>query len=389
MNTRGILRTMFALGAAIPLLAAELRLKLESLAPSELSWESATGFDYRVEVARRLHDPDWQPLAPAQAGTGSRLRVTDSAVVAGSRFYRLIRSEPAGPQISPQAVEAETGAVYPAGTAIGSGFLGRQFTIPAKWKAGLREGSSSLLIVSDTEPGLFIQFTSLAGDAAEFARNLGQSFYSGEFSGFVVQGEPQVSGARVTLEWRGLGFTDEGESLEGVSLRCQAVVHPSGGAVAFVGLFTEPNRAVTERVLGELMASVVVVPRATRPDLVSLLSGKSFSWVKAANAGNGGNSGSLQRWTEKNAFFCPGTFEVTTRAESSFSGNVSGGGFYTGYSNSSSTDAGDWTVIETANGPVLVMISASGASAAFLQISGNSVIFGDQQFDFRAPHACP
>lgn len=68
---------------------------------------------------------------------------------------------------------------------------------------------------------------------------------------------------------------------------------------------------------------------------------------------------------------------------------MSGGGFYTGYSNSSSTDAGDWTVIETANGPVLVMISASGASAAFLQVSGNSVVFGDQQFDYRAPHACP
>lgn len=370
--------------------AAEIRLGVQTLGPvTELGWASEAGFDYRLEATGSLANPTWEAVATNLAGTGSPLRATDPAASAGARFYRVIRTERSSPQISAQAVEAETGKVYPAGTVIGSGFLGRQFTIPAQWKAGLREGSSSLLIVSDTEPGLVIQFTSLAGSAAEFARNLGQSFYAGQFGGFVVQGEPQFSGAKVTLEWRGLGFTDEGESLEGISLRCQAVVHPSGGAVAFVGVFTEPNRSVTERVLGELVASVLTVPRATQADLVNLLAGKSFTWVKAANTGNGGNSGSLQRWSEKNAFFCAGTFEVTTRSESSFSGNVSGGGFYAGSSSSSSTDAGDWTVIGTAGGPVLVMISAGGASAALLQISGNSVIFGDQQFDYRAPHLCP
>lgn len=369
-------------------LVAQPVLTLDRLAPTELSWISEVGHEYRIEVADRLDIPNWQDLVTGQMGTGARMRVTDAAPAIGNRFYRLTRSEPAGPRISPEAVEAETGQIYPAGRIIGSGFLGRQFTVPARWKAGMREGSSSLLIVSDTEPGLIIQFTSLAGNAAEFATTLGQSFYVGSFGGFVVQGEPQLVGARVTIEWRGLGFTDEGESLDGISMRCQAVVHPSGGAVAFVGLFTEPNRPVTERVLSELMTSVVTVPRATRADLVLRLSGRAFVWTKASNSGAGGSSGSLQRWTEKNAFFCPGTFEVTSRSESSFSGNVSGGGFYTGGSTSSSTETGDWTVIDAAGGPVLVMISSSGASAAFLQVSGNSVIFGDQQFDERGPHLC-
>jgi hypothetical protein len=391
MNTRS-LRAILALLclSASRVTGADLRLTVQSLgATTELSWASETGFDYRVEATGNLANPSWESVASNLAGTGSPLRATDPATSTGIRFYRVIRTERSGPQISPQAVEPASGDVYPAGTILGSALLGRQFTVPAQWKAGLRTGASSLLLVSDTEPGLILSFTSLAGNADHVAAQLGQGFYVGQFGGFTTVGTPSVNGSRLHVEWRGVGFSDEGENLEGLALRAEARLHPSGGVVAFVGLFTEPNRATMERVLGELLATTVTVPRNTRTDLVGALAGKSFTWVKAAQAGNGGGSGSLQRWTEKNAFLCAGTYEITTQSESSFSGNVSGGGFYTGYSNSSSTEAGDWTIVETATGPVMVMISGTGGAAAFLQVSGNSVIFGDQQFDYRAPHACP
>lgn len=375
--------------SAMSVAAADLNVSIVPKTPWEFEWKSEANVTYRLESTTNLAAPAWELVVTNLVGTGASLKTSDPRPGIGQRFYRVIGVEPSGPTISPQAVEPVLGQVYPEGTVLGSYFMGRQFTLPPKWKAGLREGASSLLIVSDTEPGLVIQFTSLAGAGAAIAAQLGQSFYVGQFGGFEMVGSPQISGANLTLEWRGVGFTDDFESLEGLAMKCQGVIHPSGGVVAFVGLFTEPNRAVTQRVLNELTASVITIPRNTRTDLVNAIAGKSFTWVKAANTGNGGTSGSLQRWTEKNAFFCPATFEITTQSESSFSGNLSGGGFYSGYSNSSSTEAGDWTVIDTPSGPAMVMISSTGSTAAFIQVSGNSVIFGDQQFDFRAFHACP
>jgi hypothetical protein len=393
MNPRipfpGLWVAVAALWLPMSIEAADVQVSIARSDPWEVEWTSTANFDYRLESTLSLISPAWEPVVTNLAGTGAMLKAADPRPLASQRFYRVVGIERTGPQISPAAVEPVVGQVYPEGTLMGSSFLGRQFTIPPKWKAGLREGASSLLIVSDTEPGLVIQFTSLAGTGAQISAQLGQSFYVGQFGGFELVGSPQLTGSNLNMEWRGVGFTDDFESLEGIGLKCQAVIHPSGGVVAFVGLFTEPNRAVMQRVLNDLGTSVITVPRNTRTDLVNAIAGKSFTWVKAANTGNGGTSGSLQRWTEKNAFFCAATYEITTQSESSFSGNLSGGGFYTGYSNSSSTEAGDWTIIDTPSGPAMVMISSTGSAAAFIQITGNSVIFGDQQFDFRAPHSCP
>lgn len=354
----------------------------------ELRWPTEAGFLYGIETKTDLAGATWEPYATNLVGTGDVLQVQDVLKPGGRRFYRAVRQERPGPQISPQAVEVSSGEVYPAGTQLGSTFLGRQFTVPPRWKAGMREGEGTLLVVSDEEPGMVVALTTLAGTASAAARQLGQDFYVGEFGGFAAQGSPLTTERGFALEWWGLGFTDAWESLEGVRLRGEAVAHPSGGSVIFIGLFTETNRAVMQRVLTELIQSTIVVPRQTRTDLVNLIAGKSFLWVKSTSTGSGGNSGSLQRWTERNAFFCPGTYEITTRSESSFSGNLSGGGFYTGSSSSQSTEAGDWTIIETPAGPALVMLSNAGGQAALIRIEGNSVIFGEQQFDFRAPHAC-
>jgi hypothetical protein len=394
MHPLAVIRAISALVLVALAMSAEAQspaflISINRSLPREISWPSENGAFYQLESATSLGTPVWKRVVTNLAGTGGLLTAVDPEASTDLRYYRAVRLPPIGPQISTQAVEPATGEVYPPGSILGSAFLGRQFTLPNAWKAGFRDGTSTLLIVSDTEPGLILHFTSLSGTPLQVSEQLGQSFSIGNFGGFERAGPAQLNGNQLAIDWRGVGFSDDGQSLDSLGLRCLATTHPSGGVVAFVGLFTEPNRALMQQRLTELNRSVVTVPRNTRTDLVQLLSGKSFIWVKASNSGNGGNSGSLQRWTEKNAFLCPGTYEITTQSESSFSGNLSGGAFYNGYSNSNSTEAGDWTIIETASGPIMVMISSNGSAAAPIQIQGNSVVFGDQQFDFRGSHQCP
>jgi hypothetical protein len=368
--------------------AANFGVTLSRTAPREVSWPSETGFVYTLESTPSLTRPDWRPVGNGQNGTGGTLKLGVGLDGSG-RFFRVVRTLPAGPTISPQAVDPIPGQVLGPSTIIGSPFLGLQFTIPTNWKGGVREGTSTMLYASDTEAGLVLGFIALSGDGPKITRALSDAIPVGQFGGFQSAGTPRISGSQLTAEWNGAGFDDQFNSLQGATARCQAVLHPSGGLVAFVGFFTEPNRRVMERVLNDFTQSVVTVPRRTRTDLVDIISGKAFLWVKASNAGNGGNYGSLQRWTQKNAFFCQGTYEITTQSESSYSGNLSGGGFYTGYSNSNSSETGDWTIVETDAGPAMIMLSTAGADAALIRIAGNSVYFGEQQFDYQRPQACP
>lgn len=382
-----MLTAILFLGVNSPATAADFKLSISS-APREISWPSETGFIYRIEASPSLNPPAWERIGADQTGTGATLKLALPAPDGARRYYRGVRTPQSGGQISPQAVDPTPGQLYAANTILGSPFLGLQFSIPAAWKGGLRQGTSTLLFASDTEPGLVVGFFALSGDAAKISAAIGDNIPAGQFGSFQVQRPPQVTDNQIVVEWAGVGFDDQFNSLQGISVRCQGVLHPSGGMVAFVGFFAETSRAVMQRVLNDFTQSTVVVPRRTRTDLVNVIAGKSFVWVKAANVGSGGTSGSLQRWTQKNAFFCPGTYEITTQSESSFSGNLSGGGFYTGYSNSNSTEAGDWTIIDTDFGPAMIMMSDSGVNAALLTITGNSVIFGDQQFDYQRPHAC-
>lgn len=357
----------------------------------QVRWASEQGFMYTLEAGPALGGGGgvpWSVVSSDIPGTGGELVVSDPAAGETQRFYRVVKSGVPGPEISDSAVEPETGEIYPAGTVLGSSFLGRQFTIPALWKGGVRQGTSSMLFASDTEPGLVIGFTTLTGSGQQLASQVGESFTAGSWGGFLVQGSPQLTGDSLSVEWHGVGFTDEGESLEGIRLLLHAVVHPSGGATAFAGFFLDAHRSTMTRVLNEFVDSIISVPRNTRTDLVDLLSGKSYEWVQSVNTGSGGSTGSLSRWTQKRAFLCPGTYEITTESESSYSGNVSGGAFYSGYSSSSSTEVGEWTIIDTAQGPVMVMMSSNGGQAALLQVSGNTVNFGNQQFDYRGQHVC-
>ena len=193
-----------------------------------------------------------------------------------------------------------------------------------------------------------------------------------------------ASGNHFAGEWSGYG------NQNGVIMRLEAVVHPSGGIVGFAGLFRASNRASMEQTLGNFIGSTLTVPRLTDQQWVAALKGRAFQWTSYRSAGNGGNSGSLSSWSENNAFFCDGTYDVTRSSESSYSGSLSGGSFYTGGGSSSSTESGDWTVLQTQAGPVLILLSAQGLQAEVISLgpSGNSFYFGDQEFSLTGPHTC-
>jgi hypothetical protein len=366
-----------------------LHLSIRRAAKPELSWPSRTGFLYRVEYLNALMTEPWKPLGTELPGTGQSLLALDENQAPGARFYRLVElPAPSQPgTISPNAQPPLPAQLYLGGTILGSPDLGFQFTIPAAWKGGLREGTASLIFGSDTEPGLVLGVMTLAGDAAFVVSQISGPIPTGDgFGGVFEVLRPAVAnGDKITAEWS--GFTGGIQ----VVLRAEARVHPSGGVVGFIGAFTPDNRAGMERVLQQFSGSIVVTPRATDAQAVNAIAGRAFSWASYKSTGNGGTSGSLSRWSEKNAFFCKGTYEITTRSESSYGGSLSGGAFYTGGSSSSSTEAGDWTVIKTASGTVMVMISSSGIQAALISATpaGNGFYFGDNEFSFSRMNPCP
>ncbi|GEM_PF-1029935 len=352
----------------------------------DATFTSGPNKSYTVQASIDLKN--WTPIATVLAAAStSSFRDADAKNFA-QRFYRVsnaITTPTNATTISPQAVLPASGQIYAAGTIFGSPLLGFQFTIPPNWKGGNKLNTSLFLFGSDTEPGLFVTMLGLAGDAAKVQQAFNGSFSTSQTGGFQLSQPPALSGNRIVAEWSGVG--DQAPAL----MRVEALLHPSGGVLVFAGLFLEQNRAVMQRTLDRFTSSSVVAPRPIDEQWTQLIAGKMFQWGSFSSAGNGGSSGSLQRWSQNNAFFCQGTYEITKQSESSYSGNLSGGGFYTGGGSSSSTEAGDWTVLKTDQGPLMLMLSANGVQAAIVRIgsSGNSIIFADQEFSFVRPHSCP
>ena len=365
-----------------------LELQIERGPSPAVSWLTQTGIVYRLEFNENAGPANWHIFDTNRTGTGAMLKVEDKTATTPRRFYRVAQSElpsQSGPGISTNAIAPISGQVYPENTLLGSSYLGLQFSIPPNWKGGLRTQSATMLFGSDTEPGLVLGLVALAGNAEKVSQSFNQGFNTSQFGGYAISKAPSTTGNLVTVEWTGVG------NEAGVSAKLTAVLHPSGGLVGFMGFFTEANRGVMEQTLGKMVASTVLVPRQVDTQWVNALAGKAFYWVSSSSTGNGGTSGSLSRWTQKNAFFCAGTYEITTQSESSYSGTLSGGGVYGGGSSSNSTEAGDWTVIQTSAGPVMIMASSSGFQSALVTIgpSGNSFYFGDQEFAFSKANSCP
>lgn len=351
----------------------------------QLAWNSRPGYHYNVETSSEASLAAWQTASPDLPGTGADVTFSAGRPTGARRYFRIAERPTTNTGgISPNAVPPDDGIVYPGSTILGASILGWQFTIPTAWKGGLRQGTVSFLFGSDTEPGLVLGFFTLSGDVQRAAQQLAGDFETGNFSGY-FQSEPvRFEGERITGEW--VGYGEE----QGAVLRVEAMGHPTGGIVAFGGLFIEQNRAAMMSTLKQFMDSLVLAPRPTDENFVNLLTGRAFTWSSASSAGNGGASGSLSRWSQNNAYFCQGTYEVSRFSESSFSGNLSGGAFYTGGSSSQSTETGDWTVLTTPQGPALIMMSSQGVQAALVQVgqNGNSILFGDQVFDVAGFARC-
>lgn len=348
-----------------------------------LQWQSRPDASYRVEFSSSLPATNWQTLAPDFPGTGGIQSVTNESASKSKEFYRLLQLTNQA-AISPNAMAPIPGLLYPGNTLLGVAALGLQYRIPAAWKGGVRADSSTLLFGSDTEPGLVLGVLTLAGDGNFIMRVLPASFWTDSFGGFSISQAPSAKGSLITGEWTGFG------SQQGALMRLTGVVHPSGGLIGFIGFFTPPNRSVMQATLDSFVNSTVTVPRLTDQNWVDALRGRAFRWSSYKSTGNGGNSGSLSRWSENNAFFCTGTYEITTRSESTYGGTLSGGAFYGGGSSSNSTEVGDWTVVRTPSGSVLVLLSSTGVQAASITLgtSGNSFYFGDQEFSLTGAHAC-
>ncbi len=319
--------TVFLLYPSLQSLAqtSALSISIEQATTCAIAWPSETNSQYRIEATTSLTSPVWQVVASNLLGTGASLKVRDDSSTTPQKFYRLVKTQlgsggPGG--ISPQAILPQPGVTYPEKTIIGSSALGVQFSIPPNWIGGIRAGSSTMIFGSFTDPGEVISFITLAGDATSLTTKLGQSFMAGTNGGFQITQSTSLSNNVIIVEWTGYGVDNAGNSLSDVNLRLQAVVHPSGGIVGFAGLFTEPNRAVMQNVLNEFTSSTVTVERRTRTDLINIIAGKEFVWVKSSSAGNGGNSGSLQSWSQNNAFFCPGIYEITTSSPVKVKGSV-------------------------------------------------------------------
>lgn len=360
-----------------------LRLEIRRTPHPVLQWPSQPHRTYHVEVTPSLGPATWQTLAAHVQGTGGLIAYTNFIPSNTAQFYRVVVL-PEEEVISPDVIFPQPGLVYDANTLLGAAALGLQYRIPPAWKAGIREGSSTMILASDTEPGLVLGVLTLAGDGAFITGQLPAQFPVDDFGGFEASQTVAVTDSRIVGEWTGVG------SQQGAIMRLQGVLHPSGGMLGFFGLFTPPNRLVMQQTLESLVSSTLTVRRQTDQTWVDGLRGKAFKWVAYKSTGSGGTSGSLSRWSDNNAFFCDATYEITRYSESSFSGSLSGGGFYTGGGSSSSTEAGDWTVVRTANGPVLILLSGDGIQAAFVTQgpSGNSFYFGDQEFSVTGAHTC-
>lgn len=349
-----------------------------------LQWQSRADASYRVEFSPSLGAPAWRPLSDDLPGSGAVQGLTNNEAPAAAGFYRLLQLTNQA-AISPNALVPQPGVLYPGGSLLGVSALGVQYRIPPAWKGGVRQGSSTLLFGSDTEPGLVINVLTLAGDASFILRILPSSFSVDSSGGYSLAEAFAVRTNLITGEWTGFG------SQQGVQMRLEGVLHPSGGMVGFIGLFTLANRASMEATLGSFVNSTLTVRRLTDQGWVDSLTSRAFQWSSYRSSGNGGNSGSLSSWSQNNAFFCVGTYEITTQSESSYGGTLSGGSFYSGGSSGNSTEAGDWTVLRTPSGPVLVLLSGSGVRAASISLgpSGNSFYFGDQEYSLSGPHSCP
>lgn len=358
----------------------------------EVTFQAANGRTWTFESSDDL--VLWNPVAGVTAdGSGSRRL---GAAGAGSRFFRM-REGLAGPAV---LTLPEPGKLYPEGTRLGGELFGVEFAIPPKWKGGQRVGSAMLLFGSDTEPGLILGILGFSGTLNALLNDpsLRNGFESDMGDGTKLMYAPvrpiaAVGANRVSATY--LAVAADGRR---IAFNLEILVHPSGGVLGFGALTLEAGMPALQEHLMAFVNTARLTPRATLPELVSALQGRSFRWESAGNEwyrGDWQSSISSASWGESFAFFCAdGSFELNRESTSYITSRDSSGwsSQYMSLSTSSTTkEYGQFTVVRSPQyGDLMLIATLSGYQAAPIRLNPDgSLLVGDNRLTPHQRFTCP
>lgn len=275
---------------------------------------------------------------------------------------------------SPVATLPEPNRLYPEGTRFGGSLFGVEFTIPPKWKGGLKAKTPLMLFGSDTEPGLIIETIGFAWTQDEILNDPGLSGgFESDMGGLgKVQFRPtnpasplSLTGTnRISGEFSGWGRDQAGNAVL-VYYNLELVVHPSGGFVVFIGITSQEYHTKNLIQLKAFAATVIVTPRPTNRDYMTYLNGRSY---KGAGSGHDwytsqpgiySSSASTSSWSENYSSFCAqGTFKVDTTSEFYASTTSPSSGYMSLSDSSTTTEYGQWTIVQTPEyGNVMLLVT--------------------------------
>ncbi len=298
---------------------------------------------------------------------------------------------------SPVATLPEPNRLYPEGTRFGGSLFGVEFTIPPKWKGGLKAKTPLMLFGSDTEPGLIMETIGFAWTQDEILRDPG---LAGGFESDMgtpvgkVQFRPTNPASPLTLtgtnrisgEFSGWGRDQAGNAIL-IYYNLELVTHPSGGFVVFIGITTQEYHAENLIQLKAFAAAVIVTPRPTNHDYMTFLNGRSY---KGAGSGHDwytsqpgiySSSASTSSWSENYSSFCAqGTFKVDTTSEFYASTTSPSSGYMSLSDSSTTTEYGQWTIVQTPEyGNVMLLVTLNnGYLIVPVKIEGDGTLFVGQ-----------
>ncbi|MGE3310808.1 MAG: hypothetical protein AB7O66_12630, partial [Limisphaerales bacterium] len=361
----------------------------------EITFTAAQGKLWQFESSEDLRI--WTALPGVTAdGSGTRSLGPIANTGPGRRFFRLREGAP----VPTDLVLPVPGQLYPGGTRLGGDLFGFEFTIPAKWKGGLRVNSPWMLFGSDTEPGLILGLLGFSGTKEQLLQDpsLRDGFESEIDPGNklffrAVRPVAAAAGDRLSAE-----FAATGSDGTGYAMALEVLVHPDGGFLGFLGITTPAQvEALKTQLLGFVDAARTP-RRATSQEYLDALPGRSFKWESSGNewySGNWQGSASSTSWSESYAFFCAdGTFEINKESTSYVSSRSSGGWSSTHMSlsyGSSTKEYGQFTVIQhPQHGNLMLIATLAGYQVTPVQLQADgSLLLGKNHLVPHQAFNCP
>jgi hypothetical protein len=361
----------------------------------ELVFQGEGGQSYQIQASTNL--TSWVALTNITGGISVAFR-DEEAPLFPRRFYRLKLE---GPAVAPVAVMPQPGQLYPEGTRFGGPLFGVEFTIPPKWKGGLRAGSPLMIFASDTEPGVILETLGFAWTRDQIMQdtNLLNGFESDMGALGKVFFQPtdpanplKTTGTnRISAEYSGQGQDASGNPTI-VYWNIEIVTHPSGGCIIFIGATTQEYQTKLKPHLLAFVESVKTTPRSTHTEYVNQLNSRSYKWSSGGNdwysnqPGIYSTSASLSNWSENYAFFCAqGTFEVNRTTETYASTTSPSHGYMSLSGSSTTKEFGQWTIVQIQEyGNLLLLVTLSGYQIIPVRIDPDgSVLVGQNKL---TPH---